>query len=87
MNVHSLLFDVMTLDEKDLLGDLELLVLVMMLQAVFRKDIAERIMTIYLELRPKLHEPRFRRLWEDCMHYAITSAKNFTYQEALLPKY
>jgi len=83
LNVRSLLFDVMTLDENSLPEDLELAVLIMMLQAVFRKDVAERLMAIYLKLRYKLCEPRYRRLWEDCLHYAITSAKNFTGDETI----
>jgi hypothetical protein len=83
LNVRSLLFDVMTLDEKGLPDDLELVVLIMILQAVFRKDVAERLLAIYLKIRPKKHIPRYQRLWEDCLYYAITSAKNFTSDDTI----
>ena len=80
--MRCLLFDVMTLNEKDLPEDLEIAVLIMVLQAVFRKDVAERLLAIYHKLRPKRHESRYRRLWEDCLYYAITSAKNFTREDS-----
>ena len=83
LNMRSLLFDVVTFDEKNLLEDLELCVLMMILQAVFRKDVAERLMAIHHKLRPKLHDSRYRRLWEDCLHYAVRSAKNFTRQDGV----
>jgi len=83
LNVRSLLFDVMTLDEKDLPEDLELVVVIMILQAVFRKDIAERLTAIYRKLQPRLHIPRYRRLWEDCFYYALGSAKNFSEQDGI----
>lgn len=67
LNMRSLLFDVVTFDEKNLPEDMELCVLIMILQAVFRKDVAERLLAIYRKLRPKRHEPRYRRLWEDCV--------------------
>ena len=72
-----------TLNEKDFPEDLELCVLLMILQAVFSKNVAERLMAIYQKLRPKRHEPRYQRLWQDCLHYATGSAKNFTKQECL----
>ena len=81
LNMQSFLFDIVTLDERNLPEDLELCVLIMILQAVFSKDVAERLKSIYLKLRPKRHEPQYQRLWEDCLHYAITSAKSFTGQE------
>jgi len=81
LNMQSLLFDVVTFDEKHLPEDLEIGVLIMILQAVFREDVADRLLGIYRKLRPKIHESRNRRLWEDCLHYALTSAKNFKRQE------
>ena len=83
LNVKSLLFDVVTFNEKDFPEDLELCVLLMILQAVFSKNVAERLMAIYQKLRPKRHEPRYQRLWQGCLHYATGSAKNFTRQECL----
>ena len=53
----------------------------MMLQAVFSKDVAARLMRIYKKLRPYLHEPVAKRQWEDCVYYAMSSAKHFTRQE------
>jgi len=50
----------------------------MALQAVFREDVAERLMRIYRKLHPNLSDPIYRRQWEDCLFYAITSAKYFT---------
>ena len=38
-------------------------------------------MKVFLKLRPKLHESRYRRLWEDCLDYATNSAKNLPRQE------
>ena len=89
LNVRSLLFDVMTLDEKDLPEDLELVVVIMVLQAVFRKDVAERLTAIYRKLQPKLHIPRYRRLWEDCfiMHSAARRISQVRTALTLLRKY
>jgi predicted transposase/invertase (TIGR01784 family) len=81
LNVRSLLLDVMTLDEEDFPTDLELNVLFMMLQAAFRKDVAERLMAIYKKLLPYRHEPGYQRLWQDCLYYAMGSAKYFTKQD------
>ena len=81
LNVKSLLFDVVTLGEKDFPEDLEICVLLMILQAVFSKNVAERLMVIYQKLRPKRHEARYQRLWQDCLFYATSSARNFTKQE------
>ena len=83
LNVKCLLFDVATLPEENFPEDIELSVMFMMLQAVFSKDVAERLMAIYQKLRPKRHEPRCQRLWQDCLHYAATSAKNFTNQDCI----
>jgi hypothetical protein len=83
LSMRSLLFDVVTFDEKNLPEDLELCVLMMILQAVFRKDVAERLIAIFHKLRPKLHESSYQRLWEDCLYYATRSAKNFTEQDGV----
>ena len=81
LNVKSLLCDVMTLHEEEFPADLELCVLFMMLQAVFSKDVAERLMRIYKKLSPNLREPGYQRIWQDCLYYALSSAKNFTGQD------
>ena len=81
LNVKSLLFDVVSLNEKDFPEDLEICVLLMILQAVFSENTAERLMAIYQKIRHKLHEPRYQRLWEDCLYYATSSSKSFTVEE------
>jgi hypothetical protein len=78
LNVKSLLCDVTILHEEEFPADIELCVMFMMLQAVFSKDIAERLMRIYKKLYPNRHEPGYQRLWQDCLHYALSSAKHFT---------
>ena len=78
LNVKSLLCDITPLDESEFPDDLELNVMFMALQAVFREDVAERLMRIYRKLHPNLSDPIYRRQWEDCLFYAITSAKYFT---------
>jgi predicted transposase/invertase (TIGR01784 family) len=81
LNVKSLLCDVTTLHEEEFPADLELTAMFMMLQAAFSKNVAERLMRIYKKLRPNLHDPAFQRLWEDCLYYAMSSAKYFTKQD------
>ena len=83
LNMKSFLFDVTPLGEKDLPEDLELCVLIMVLQAVFSEDVVARLLAIYKKLRPKLHEPRYRKLWVDCVYYATTSSNKFKKEDRL----
>ena len=78
LNMKSFLFDVMQLDENDLPKDLELCTLIMVLQAVFQKDVADRLLAIYHKLRPNLNDPSYEKLWQDCLYYATISANKLT---------
>ena len=83
LNMKSFLFDVTPLGEKDLPEDLELCVLIMVLQAVFSEDVVVRLLAIYKKLRPKLHEPRYKKLWDNCVFYATTSSSKFKTEDRL----
>ena len=45
------------------------------MQAVFRPDVAERMLQIYQKLKPKLGNPQYRDRWLKLLRYLITSSK------------
>jgi hypothetical protein len=81
LNMKSFLLDVTALEQKDFPEDLELCVLFMVLQAVFSKDVADRLMAVYHKLRPTLHLKESQQEWYDALYYATTSAKYFEPQD------
>ena len=57
--------------------DLDLYAVLTIMQAVFRPDIAERILKIYQKIKPKLDDPHYRDRWLKIMRYAMASSKYF----------
>ncbi|MCL2119476.1 MAG: DUF4351 domain-containing protein, partial [Planctomycetaceae bacterium] len=48
------------------------------MQAVFRPDVAERILKIYQKIKHKLDDPHYRDRWLKILRYAMTSSKYIT---------
>jgi hypothetical protein len=69
--------DATALDEENFPEDLELNILFTVLQMVFSKNVADRLMEIYRKLKPTMHLPESQQEWIDAVSYAITSAKHF----------
>jgi len=72
---EGMLFDLTLTAESDLPEDLDLYAVLTVMQAVFRPDVAERILRIYTKLKHKLGDPHYRDRWLKILRYAMTSSK------------
>jgi hypothetical protein len=81
VNLKCVLFDAAPLKEDEMPKDLELRTFFKMLQMVFSKDAAERLMKIFHEVKPNLKEPEILDEWINGVYYASTSAKHLTKEE------
>jgi hypothetical protein len=48
------------------------------MQAVFCKDVADRMVRIYQKLKPKLNDPYYHDRWIKLLRYTMTSSKYMT---------
>ena len=72
---EGMLLDLMVIREDQLPDDLELHCVLAVMQAVFRKDIADRMLKVYQKLRPKFHDKRYHERWTRLYFYMLSSSK------------
>jgi hypothetical protein len=72
---EGMLLDLTLTAESDLPEDVDLYAVLAIMQAVFRPDVAERILKIYQKIKHKLGEPHYRDRWLKVLRYAMTSSK------------
>jgi len=75
---EGILLDLTLTAESDLPDDLDLYAVLTIMQAVFRPDIAERILKIYQKIKHKLDDLHYRDRWLKILRYAMTSSKYFS---------
>ena len=84
LDFEAFLLDLTDFDRIKPPEDLELFAVLAVMQAVFRPDVAERILRIYRKIKPKLDDPKYREQylerWANLLKYMITSSKYFTYE-------
>ena len=77
-DLEGILLDLTLTAENDLPEDLDLYAVLSVMQAVFRPDVAERILKIYQKIKHKLGDPHYRDRWLKILRYAMTSSKYIT---------
>ena len=75
---EGILLDLTLTAENDLPEDLDLYAVLSVMQAVFRPDVAERILKIYQKIKHKLDDLHYRDRWLKILRYAMTSSKYIT---------
>jgi predicted transposase YdaD len=83
LDFESILLDLTETNEKDLPEDLELYAVLSVMQAVFRQDVAERILLIYQKIKHKLSDPKYRERWINLLRYFMKSSKYLTTKDAI----
>jgi hypothetical protein len=83
LDFEGVLLDLTETKEKDLPEDLELYAVLSVMQAVFRQDVAERILRIYQKIKHKLGDPRYHKRWIDLLRYFMKSSKYLTTKDAI----
>lgn len=78
LDFEGMLVDLTQIDENGLPEDLELYCVLAVMQAVFREDVADRMLRIYRKLRPKFHDGFYRDRWTNLFYYLLTSSKYLT---------
>ena len=78
LDFEGMLIDLTRIDEDGLPEDLELYCVLAVMQAVFRKDVADRMLRIYKKLRPKFDDPFYRDRWINLYYYLLSSSKYLT---------
>ena len=72
------MLDLMNFDKTKPPEDLELFAVMAMMQAVFRPDVADRIVRIYQKIKHKLNDRHYRERWLRILRYAMSSSKYFS---------
>ena len=72
------MLDLMDFDKTTPPEDLELFAVLAIMQAVFRPDVADRIVRIYQKIKHKLGDSHYRDRWLKILRYAMTSSKYFS---------
>jgi len=75
---EGILLDLTQMNETDLPEDLELSCVLAVMQAVFRKDVAGRMLNIYKKLKPKFGDKRYHDRWLKLYSYMQSNAKYLT---------
>ena len=83
LDFEGIVLDLTLTDENDLPEDLELNCVLAVMQAVFRKDVADRIVRIFQKMKPKLHIPHYRERWIKLLRYMLSSSKYLTEEEMM----
>jgi len=78
LDFEGMLVDLTQIDENGLPEDLELYCVLAVMQAVFREDVADRMLKIYRKLRPKFDNKFYRDRWTNLFYYLLTSSKYLT---------
>jgi len=78
LDFEAILLDLTNFDETTPPEDLELFAVLAIMQAVFRKDVADRIVRIYQKIKHKLGDSHYRNRWLKILRYAMTSSKYFS---------
>jgi len=75
LDFEAILLDLTIFDQTTPLEDLELFAVLAIMQAVFRPDVADRVMRIYENIRHKINDARYRERWLKLLRYMMTSSK------------
>ena len=82
LDFESLLLDLTQTDEDTLPEDLELYCILDVMQAVFRKDIADRMLRISRKLKPKFQDDeRYHDRWLKLYSYMRSNSKYLKIQD------
>ncbi|MDR1959333.1 MAG: hypothetical protein LBQ54_09905 [Planctomycetaceae bacterium] len=73
-----MLIDLVTVADDGFPEDIELYCVLSVMQAVFRRDVAERMLRIYKRLKPKLHIPTYQDRWRHLLYYLLSNSKYLT---------
>jgi predicted transposase YdaD len=76
VNFKSILLDITPLKDEEMPKDLELRVFFKILQTVFSKDVAERLIKLFCELKPHFDQPEISEEFQRGLFYTYTSAGN-----------
>jgi predicted transposase/invertase (TIGR01784 family) len=79
LDFEAILLDLMKFDKTKPPEDLELFAVLAVMQAIFRKDAAERVKRIYQKIKHKMSDPRYSGRFVKLLRYMITSSKYFSY--------
>ena len=83
LDFEGVLLDLTLTDENDLPEDLELSCVLAVMQAVFCKDVADRLLRIYKKLKPKLNNPHYQERWIKLLRYMLSSSKYLTEEDVM----
>jgi len=75
LDFEAILLDLMDFDKTTPPDDVELYAVLAIMQAVFRPDVAERILKIYRKIKHKLGDSQYRDRWLKILRYAMSSSK------------
>jgi hypothetical protein len=75
LDFESIVLDLTNFDKTSPPEDLELYAVLAIMQAVFRPDVADRILRIYQKIKHKLGDPHYRDCWLKILRYAMSSSK------------
>ena len=80
LDFEAMLLDLTDFDKTQPPEDLELFAVLAIMQAVFRPDVAERILKIYQKIKHKLGNPYYRDRWLRILRYVMSSSKYLSKQ-------
>ena len=76
-----MLLDLTDFDQTEPPEDLELFAVLAIMQAVFRPDVADRILRIYQKIKHKLSDPHYHNRWLRILRYVMSSSKYLSKQD------
>jgi len=83
LDFEAILLDLMDFDKANPPEDVELYAVLAIMQAVFRPDVAERILKIYRKIKHKLGDSQYRDRWLKILRYAMSSSKYMTRKDVM----